>query len=240
MKLRFAIPALLLLSCGSALARSGTGLSEPHLVLPASAVGHPRIALTFDACDGKTDYRILKTLIDNRIPATIFVSGKWLKANKAVFDELLARPDLFEIGNHGLAHVPMIDHPGTIYGLRDAGSLSGVDREVAGGEAAIRSAGGKKTRWFRGATAEYSNSAMSEIGRLGYRIAGFSFNADEGATLGAAAVARRMASVRDGDVVIAHINQPHRPSGAGVVKGILALKARGFRFVRLGDGFAGT
>jgi hypothetical protein len=34
-------------------------------------------------------------------------------------------------------------------------------------------------------------------------------------------------------VVISHINQPHRASGEGVAQGVLALKRRGVRFVRL-------
>jgi peptidoglycan/xylan/chitin deacetylase (PgdA/CDA1 family) len=223
---------------GPAMARSGNGLVEPRLVLPVSILKQTRVALTFDACDGGTDMRIVDTLIENRIPATIFVSGRWLKRNSAVFARLVARPDLFEIGNHGLSHVPLVDRPGSVYGLRDAGSLAGVAREVEGGEQAIRAAGGGRPGWFRGATAEYSPAAMEMIRKLGLRIAGFSLNADAGATLGAAAAEKRLESVRDGDVVIAHINQPRRPAGAGVAKGILDLKARGVRFVKLSDGAA--
>ena len=58
--------------------------------------------------------------------------------------------------------------------------------------------------------------------------------ADEGATLPAASVARRIEGAKDGDVIIAHVNKPDRPSGAGVVQGVLALKARGYVFVKLG------
>lgn len=47
--------------------------------------------------------------------------------------------------------------------------------------------------------------------------------------------AKRIAGARDGDVIIAHINQPKRASGAGVAEGILALKAKGYRFVLLRD-----
>ena len=45
-----------------------------------------------------------------------------------------------------------------------------------------------------------------------------------------------VAAAKDGDVIIAHINQPSRPAGAGVVQGILKLKENGFSFVRLDDG----
>ena len=46
---------------------------------------------------------------------------------------------------------------------------------------------------------------------------------------------RRIAAARDGDVVIAHINQPTHSAGEGVARGVLALKARGVHFVRLSD-----
>ena len=40
---------------------------------------------------------------------------------------------------------------------------------------------------------------------------------------------------KDGDVIIAHINQPTHSAGAGLVKGLLDLKAKGVTFVRLDD-----
>jgi hypothetical protein len=33
-----------------------------------------------------------------------------------------------------------------------------------------------------------------------------------------------------------HFNQPKKPAGAGVIEGILKLKAAGFVFLRLEDG----
>jgi hypothetical protein len=59
--------------------------------------------------------------------------------------------------------------------------------------------------------------------------------ADDGALLGKAATARRIAGARDGDVIIAHVNHPEKPAGQGVVQGILSLKAKGFVFVKLGQ-----
>jgi hypothetical protein len=43
----------------------------------------------------------------------------------------------------------------------------------------------------------------------------------------------RIGAAHDGDVILAHVNHPERPAGSGVVAGILGLKGRGFRFVRL-------
>jgi hypothetical protein len=74
---------------------------------------------------------------------------------------------------------------------------------------------------------------LETIRNLGYRIAGYSLNGDMGATLSASAVERRIAHAVNGDVVVAHINQPHRSSGQGVVDGLMALRGRGARFLRL-------
>jgi len=208
-------------------------LLQPSMRLEPSA--ETRVALTFDACDGRTDMRILSTLVDNHIPATIFVTGKWLRRNAPALAVLKAHPDLFEIENHGLRHLPPIDTPRSVYGLHSAGSAAALKAEVVGGGDAMRTAGLSSPSWYRGATAEYTASSIAEIRGLGFRIAGFSRNGDDGAALGAKSAERRVAAAQDGDVIIAHINHPERPAGQGVVAGILDLKAKGVRFVRLSD-----
>jgi peptidoglycan/xylan/chitin deacetylase (PgdA/CDA1 family) len=208
---------------------------EPTLHIASGGAASPRVALTFDACMGDVDRRILSVLVDNRIPATIFVTSRWLKRNQAAFGEMLSHPDLFEIENHGARHVPAIDRPMKVYGIAAAGSAAAVDAEVEGGARAVHDAGGGNPRWFRGSTARYSRSAIERIRRQGFRIAGYSLNGDGGSLLGSKATQKRIAAARDGDVVIAHINQPRHAAGEGVAKAIVDLKAKGFTFVRLSD-----
>ncbi|MGV8985371.1 MAG: polysaccharide deacetylase family protein [Cypionkella sp.] len=212
-------------------------LVEPALHLPASPLGQTRVALTFDACDGAVDHRILDALVQGNIPATIFVTGRWLARNADAFAQMRARPDLFEIEDHGARHLPAVDYPTRVFGLRTAGSPEAVRQEVAGGAQAIAAAGGPPSHWFRGATAEYDASAMAEINGLGLEIAGYSLSGDGGATFSRAVTARRIGAAKDGAVILSHINQPTRAAGAGVVEGIAALKARGVVFVRLQDAF---
>ena len=210
------------------------GLVEPKLHL----AGHrkvPTVALTFDACMGATDPRILDELVTQRIPATIFVTARWLKHNAATFAILNAHPELFQIENHGENHIPAVDVPIKIYGIAAAGSPDAVAREINGGTNAILAAGAPKPQWYRDATAVYSPAAISQIRALGYRVAGFSVNGDGGSLLGVEATVRSFTSAKDGDVIIAHINQPTHQAGEGVVKGIEALRAKGYQFVRLGD-----
>ena len=67
------------------------------------------------------------------------------------------------------------------------------------------------------------------------RIGAYSLSADQGASLPAADVAARMATAQDGEVIIGHINQPHRPSGEGIAQGIINLRRAGFSFVHLDE-----
>lgn len=210
-------------------------LVEPTLRIKPEDAGAGRVALTLDACGGHTDNRILSALVENKIPATIFVTGIWLKRNADAVEILRAHPDLFELENHGGRHIPAVDTPRKIYGISSAGSPEAVVAEVESGAAALAGTGGPAPKWFRGATAEYSPSAIAMIRKLGFKIAGFSVNGDGGSLLGARETARRIAAAKDGDVIIAHINQPTHAAGEGVVQGLLALKERGVTFVRLDD-----
>ena len=223
--------AILLLSAAPAAAGD---LVEPRLTLPSAARQQPHVALTLDACSGKADGRIIKALVDNRIPATIFVTARWLRDNAASLKVIMAHPDLFQIENHGARHVPAVDHPLSVFGIKAAGSAAAVRQEISGGATAILAATGHVPRWFRGATGKYSRSAMAIVTSQGEAVAGYSLVADDGARLGTQATAHRILKARDGDVIIAHVNHPERPAGKGVVDGILALKAKGYVFIRLG------
>lgn len=219
----------------SPLAVQASKLLEPSLHIPPSSDGHPHIALTFDACSGGVDDRILDVLVGQSIPATIFVTRRWLLRNAATVATLAAHPELFDIEDHGRDHIPAVTGTQKPYGIAPAGTLAAVDGEVEGGASAIVLSFGKHPVWFRGATALYTPDAIDEIHRLGYRVAGFSLNADFGASASTETATQRLESARDGDVVIAHINQPKRASGAGIAKGLLDLKQRGYVFERLSD-----
>lgn len=211
-------------------------LVEPHLHLVKTAAGSgPRVAVTLDACMGALDDRILSVLVAERIPATIFVTARWLRRNPETVAVFRANPDLFEIENHGENHVPAIDVPMPVYGIAAAGSPEAVSTEVAKGAEAIIRAGFPAPRWFRGATAKYDRTAIEAIRAMGYRIAGYSLNGDDGSLLGPAVAEKRIAAARDGDVIISHINQPGHAAGQGVAGGLRRLKARGAIFVRLSD-----
>lgn len=226
------VPFLLL--CGPVLAASD-GLVEPKLHVAPASKGPAHVAVTLDACMGKTDMRILSTLLAENIKATIFVTGRWLKTNPEAVAVLKSRPDLFEVENHGENHIPAVDFPSKVYGIAAAGSPEAVANEVDGGAKAIQAAGFPAPRWYRDATAKYSPSAITQIKGMGYQIGGFSINGDSGSLLGAKQTEQQFARAKNGDVLIAHINQPTHAAGEGVAAGLKALKAKGVVFVHLDE-----
>lgn len=230
----FVAAALLALSCSTVL---GQPLDEPELRLSTRPNESPRVALTFDACMGKTDERILQTLIKNKIRVTIFVTARWIKSNPQAIAEIKANADLFEIENHGAKHLPIVDFPTQVFGLEAAGSPEAVRAEIEGGAKAIEVAFGSKPKWFRGATGLYSMSAEKIIADMDFKLAGYSVHGDGGASFSKRRTATTFGAAKNGDVIIAHINQPTKPAGVGVVEGILKLKADGFEFIKLQDGF---
>jgi peptidoglycan/xylan/chitin deacetylase (PgdA/CDA1 family) len=195
--------------------------------------GPPTIALTFDACGGRADNRILDVLIGEHVPATIFVTSSWLRRNPEALARLRSRPDLFQIENHGHRHLPAIDRPAVVYGLKAAGSPAAVAAEIELGRNGVKAATGRLPGWYRGAAALYSRTSLDIVAHLGQRLAGHSIAADGGAQLSRSAARRRMLSARDGEVLLMHINHPERPSGQGVAEAIVELRSKGYRFVRL-------
>jgi peptidoglycan/xylan/chitin deacetylase (PgdA/CDA1 family) len=238
---RAAVAAGVLAALRQARAAERAAPVEPHIRLPSAATDQRpdqrpdqrRVALTFDACPGAFDMRIASVLIADRIPATIFVTAVWMRRNPDGLRLLLAHPDLFSLQNHGERHIPPVLGDRTIFGIKAAGDLATIRTEVTNGAQAIEQASGIAPRWYRAATGFYTPSVIPEIEAMGFTIGGYSFSADVGASLPAARVSARLAAAKNGDVIVAHINQPLRPSGAGIADGLHALQQQGVTFALL-------
>jgi len=207
---------------------------EIHDTIADSGTTARQLALTLDACSGKFDDDLIAFLIRNRIPATLFATKRWLLQNPAGVSVIKAHLDLFDVEDHGENHIPAVIGAGRkVYGIPGEPDLLHLRREVTEGARAITEMIGVPPHWYRGATALYDPQAVTEIESLGYRIAGFSVNADAGATLNRFAIAERLKHVKAGDVIIAHMNKPASDSAEGLSAGLIALLKRGFVFVRL-------
>lgn len=207
---------------------------EIHDRLVATQPDPKRIALTLDACSGKFDDDLIEFLIRNHIPATLFATKKWLLVNPVGTAVIKAHLDLFDVEDHGENHIPAVIGAGRkVYGIAGEPDILHLRREVSEGARAITEMIGVPPHWYRGATAEYDAQAVTEIEKMGYGVAGFSVNADAGATLGRMAIEVRLGHVKSGDIIIAHMNKPASDSAEGLSVGLLHLLKQGFTFVRL-------
>ena len=228
---------LSLLFLSAALAQASEHPLELHQRLAVSStLGENVVALTLDACGGAFDGDLMRFLVEHRIPATVFATRKWLERNPEGTAMLKQHADLFDIEDHGANHVPAVIGAGRrVYGIAGSPDVEHLREEVALGAEAIEQATGSWPRWYRGATAFYDPQAIENIEAMGYRIAGFSLNADAGATLSKAEIVARIRAARNGDILIAHMNRPRSDTAEGLAEGLEELQARGFRFVLLRD-----
>ena len=193
-----------------------------------------KVALTLDACSGKFDDDLIEYLIRHQIPATIFATKKWLLKNPQGVSIIKAHLDLFDVEDHGEKHIPaIIGTDRKVYGISGEPDIIHLRREVIEGARAVEKATGIAPHWYRAATAEYDPLAIEEIDKLGYKIAGFSVNADAGATSKKITIEKRLAHVKAGDLIIAHMNKPASDTAEGLAVGLDYLTKAGFVFVRL-------
>lgn len=196
-----------------------------------------KVALTFDACGGPgggsgVDVALLELLRRHEVPATLFLNVRWIRANGPLAHDLAQDP-LFELANHGKQHRPLTVRERTAYGIRGTRSVGEVYDEVEAATPWFVEHTGAPPRWFRAGTAHVDDVAAAIARRLGQPIAGFSVNADAGATAPRRAVDRAVAGVRPGDIVIGHMNRPGGATAEGLAAALPRLIDRGVAFTHL-------
>lgn len=206
-----------------------------------------QIALTLDACgsiyenslNNGYDSDIIKFLIRENIPATIFVSVKWATHNKKHLI-YLANNSLFEIENHGYYHRPCTLTESGIYNIRATKNKKEVIQEIYGASKEIRRMTGIKTRFYRPATGIIDNYCAKLAIEYDHKIIGWSINGDHGAKDNVKAVKNNLLKVNPGAIILLHMNHPEGNSYEGLVEAIPELLNKGFKFVKISDLYFGA
>jgi len=185
------------------------------------------IALTFDACETKSpayfDEGILSYLIKEKIPFTVFVSGKFGLRNKERLKEL-SKLDFIEIENHSFNHFQHMEN-----------LTSGqVEKEVTENENLIFEITGKRTGLFRFPGGNYNKQNIETVENLGYRVVHWRIPAsdpDRHVTKGRL-VKWVLYNAQPGDILIFHINGKGYKTAEALPEITDSLKKRGYRFVK--------
>lgn len=195
------------------------------------------LALTLDACGSKNDSLdedLIEFLVQNKIPATLFINNRWIKKFPEKFEKLYQNP-LFEIENHGLLHAPASVNGRSIYNISGTKNSDELYDEVVLNADYIEKITGRRPKFFRSGTAYYDEYAVRQIYDMGFVPVGFSILGDAGATYNERQIKNALLQSKNGDIIICHANHPEKATGRGLETVIPLLQKRGFRFVRLDE-----
>lgn len=203
---------------------------------PDGGSGQKVLALTFDACDARR-HGYNKALIDylraEKIPATIFVTGLWIDANRQAFMEL-AKDPLFEIEDHGLQHRVCSVTGRGMYGVRATKGLGGVIDEMELNARKIQELTGRRPVFFRSATAYTDELSRKVAQRLGMEVVSYDVLSGDAMHESAQQMSRNLINgAREGAIVIMHANHPDWPEVQALKLAVPVLRKRGYTFARL-------
>lgn len=190
--------------------------------------GGKMVALTFDACESTTpaffDHKILDYLVAEKIPATIFVTGKFARHNAEELKRIAAL-DFIEIENHSLTHPQHMEKLAPDALLREVDENDRVLEQITGHRPAL----------FRFPAGNYDAKTLEAVEKSGHKVVHWSFaSGDPAKSVTPAHLSQWVLSqTRPGSILIFHINGRGYATGAAL-PGLLAdLKKRGYQFVRL-------
>lgn len=188
-----------------------------------------RVALTFDACSGKTsqyDERVTKILEQTQTPATIFLGGAWVRQEPDIVLSLAENP-LFELGNHTYTHphLPKVASDGRVFD-----ELMKTQREIYD---------------LTGRLPEYMRPPYGEVdGRVSYWAAQAGLttveydlaSGDPDLKHGTKdrLVAWVLLKARPGSIIVMHMNHKNFHTAEALPDIIKGLRQKGFELVTVG------
>jgi peptidoglycan/xylan/chitin deacetylase (PgdA/CDA1 family) len=201
-------------------------------VAPDRPISHvetrePAVAITFDACatmkgDYGFDEEVFAILKREKIPATIFVSGRWVDTHAEAMAALTADP-LIEFGDHSYDHPHMTK-------LTVARAADEIDRT----EAAL-SRYGRHSVAFRPPFGDWNRRVVEMVrGKNLPTVTWDVVSGDPSAKTTTAAMIRAvLGQARSGSIIIFHINGRGWKTHEALPAILRGLRERGFHLVPL-------
>jgi peptidoglycan-N-acetylglucosamine deacetylase len=209
-------------------------VTPPLVAVKPTVINHgprnlKRIALTFDACsldaDSYYDERVARILIEKRVPATIFVGGKWMRDHPEQLRALAALPQ-FELASHGFLHPHMTKLPD-----------ERVRQELKWTQDTMYAMIGRQPTLFRAPYGEINHRLVKLAAENGLRTVQFdlpSGDADKKASK--KKLIEYVGTVaKPGSIVVMHINRRGWHTADALPEIIAKLRKRGFQFVTVSE-----
>jgi len=203
-------------------------------VIDTAAIYHgsrtqKKIALTFDACPstshGGYDAGVVQVLIDSGVPATFFLSGKWIIRHKEQIKKLASNPN-FELANHSYSH-PHCTRK----------SADSVRLEIERTESLLRKYAKTTPKLFRPPFGETDTTLERIVSRLGMRTVMYDLaSGDPDTTFTASRLIKYVSShTQNGSIIVMHVNGRGWHTAEALPEIIRLLRMKGFEFVTVSE-----
>ncbi len=204
-----------------------TALAEEETILRGPADCNC-VALTFDLCPVKSgdgyDTGVIDYLIKEKIPATFFVSGRWIETHPKEIKRLLKFP-FFEFGVHGHWHSHLPEKT-------EERQLFEIQRPLE----ILKSKYRYSTNLFRPAFGEYNNTTLKLTQKLGLKFILWTFESgDPDPNLSAERILRGLDRLtRGGAIIPFHANRNALHTAEVLPQFIKGkIKTGGFKLVKV-------
>jgi peptidoglycan-N-acetylglucosamine deacetylase len=226
----------------ASLAAAGQFLSFDH-----AATDQKIVALTFDAdmtpgmlSELKSkkvaswyNEKVIATLRQEQVPATLFMTGLWIETYSDVAKQLSSDP-LFEIGNHSYSHGAFHSPCYNLFPIRDANQAAEVQKT----DALLQKYTTTYKKFFRFPGLCYDAASVKIVEDQGYTVIGGDVDgADAFEKYPKWIASYAVSHVRPGSIVVLHMNGgPNAPGTASALPDIITkLRAAGYTFVKVSD-----
>jgi peptidoglycan/xylan/chitin deacetylase (PgdA/CDA1 family) len=200
-----------------------------NLVIEHGPRNSHNIAITFDACPtslpDEYDKKVVDILIKEKVPATIFMSGRWVEKNPEKAKFLAAQPQ-FEIAAHSYYHPHMTEKPD-----------DRIIREFKRTQAIIKKTTGKTPRYFRPPYCEVNErvvrlASLAGLTTIQYDVA----SGDPDPKLTPRKIVQGvLQDAKNGSIIVFHMNHKGVHTAEVLPEVINGLREKGFTLVTIGE-----
>ncbi len=226
--IRFVLLAILIPFSSSSSLFAG---SPAPLVFDHGPRDSSKIALTFDACPTKRsdeyDEKVIDVLLAEKVPATLFMSGRWVEKNPEKTKFLASQPQ-FEIAAHSYYHPHLLEKDN-----------ERVLRELKRTQAVIKKVTGETPRYFRPPFGEVDERVAKLAAEAGLVTIQFDIaSGDADPNLSRQRIARSvLRDAKGGSIIVFHMNRNGMHTAEVLPEIISGLRQRGFTLVTVGELF---
>jgi peptidoglycan/xylan/chitin deacetylase (PgdA/CDA1 family) len=188
-----------------------------------------KIALTFDACPtnqpDEYDEKVIDILIREKVPATLFMSGRWVEKNPAQAKFLASLPQ-FEIAAHSYFHPHLTEKPD-----------DRIMRELRRTQTIIKRVTGKTPRYFRPPYGEVDERVAKLVCGTGLTTIQYDVaSGDPDLDLSPRRIVRGvLRDAKGGSIIVFHMNRKGVHTAEVLPEIISGLRKKGFTLVTVGE-----